>query len=123
MLLDTWYTVLSYPPQCKALLESANQAGLLDIFAVNDPMTAHYDTATAQLTHGAITAQLIRVQLHLKAAGCMPRSPVPLGAIGDLSFPRWLHVFHKDCTKMTQVWRPYQMCDMQFVSAMTPQHD
>ena len=41
MFLDTWYTVLSYPPRCKALLESVNQAGLFDIFPVNDPRTAN----------------------------------------------------------------------------------
>ena len=112
MLFDTWYTVLSYPPQCKAFLEEASRADLDAILAVNDARIAQGDASTAQLTLGAITAQLIRVQLHLKVFGCMPRRPFPLATMRSLTFLRWLDAFHQDYTKKTQVWQLWQMCDI-----------
>lgn len=102
MLLEAWYTVLAYPPQCKALLETADSAQLKTILMAGASI-AQDDASMVQLTLAAIAAQLSRVQLHLKAGGCMSSSPAPLGGAGGLAYSNWLNVFHQDYIRKSQV--------------------
>lgn len=61
------------------------------------------DRSLAQLTLGAIAAQVSRVQLCLKAGGCMLRSPLLCQDVGAFAFINWLTIFEMDDHNKSQV--------------------
>ena len=100
MLLDTWYTVVSYTPHCRMFLTSADSGNgsrqppvLFADFSCKDVI--------AHLTMGAIVAQMCRVQLHLKAAGCNLITDyvklVTQGAFFDMWLSVFIRAFDQDC--------------------------
>ena len=98
LLLDTWYTMMSHPPQCKAFLESEDWSHDAISELSLDP---GYQTPEAQFLIAAIAAQVCRVQLHLKATGCTVSSPDILKLLGTASYFEkrlWTlnQLFHKD---------------------------
>ena len=100
MLLDTWYTVMAYSPQCTALLRSSDSVVETLVWAEDDGTSSH----TAQLTLGAIAAQVGRIQLHLKATGHMLQSPFLCDKKSSAAFAKWLHIFHQEYLQKSQVW-------------------
>ena len=89
MLLDTWYTVMSYPPSCRAYLDKSCGKGTLSLAAllVRSRHIVHFP---AQLTLGAIVAQVYCAQLQLKAGGCVIPPPDLHQELGIGTFDEWL---------------------------------
>ena len=104
MLLNAWYTVMSHPPQCKVFLDNGDYfssalSEFLRKFSGED--------LAAQLTVGAIAAQICRVQLHLKAQGSTSSSFDLLKQLGPAdSFGKWLTAFAQIIGNNSEVLTP-----------------
>ena len=88
MLLDTWYIVMAFPPQCLDFLEKDKiDAHAWLPYILNEMADAE---PAAHLTVGAVMAQACCVQRQLQKGNSMTKAPDLCKLLGSGPFDMWM---------------------------------